>query len=140
MPQRDSNSQNVTGSVLNLVSPKSPTAGVANSQPIRFEAERKTYVWIHPEHILFIKSADHYVKALVQHANQKKWTMRHCTIKDLIAVLNYNQFIRLNKFYMINRAYFSHMDETGKMLILNDGFSIPVCHNISRFVIRLLKS
>lgn len=139
MLQSSSYPDNVTRSALNSETEKDAIVINTSSAPIRFEAEKKTYLWIQPEHILFIKSADHYVKALVQHGTQKRWTMRHCTIKDLLAVLNYNQFIRLNKFYMINRRHFSHMDESSKVLFLNDGFSIPVSHSISRFVINILK-
>jgi DNA-binding LytR/AlgR family response regulator len=113
---------------------------VPSSKLIRFEGQKKDYLWVQPGDILFIKSADHYVKALIQQGTQKKWTMRHCTIKDLTSILSDNDFIRLNKFYMINRTRFSHIDETNKILFLDDGFSVPISHRISRFIINLLAS
>jgi DNA-binding LytR/AlgR family response regulator len=106
---------------------------------IRFEEKKEIYAWARPEEILFVKSADHYVKSLIQHGTQKKWMTRHCTIKDLLTILTYGHFVRLNKFYMINRNHFSHIDENEKILYLDDGFSIPISHRISRFIIDMLK-
>jgi len=106
---------------------------------IRFEEKQYRYAWVHYEKILFVKSADHYVKSLIQYGAQKKWMIRHCTIKDLLTILTYDQFVRLNRFYVINRNHFSHIDESKKMLYLDDGFSIPVSHRISRFIIGMLK-
>lgn len=111
----------------------------AGTELIRFEEKRKSYTWVQPEKILFVKSADHYVKSLIQHGTQKKWMIRHCTIKDLLTILTHDHFVRLNKFYMINRNHFSYIDENKKMLYLDDGFPIPISHRISRFIIDMLK-
>jgi DNA-binding LytR/AlgR family response regulator len=113
---------------------------VDSNDLIRFEERKGIYTWVQPEGILFVKSADHYVKALIQQGIQKKWTMRHCTIKDLTSILSDNNFIRLNKFYMINRTRFSHVDVTNKTIFLDDGFSVPISHRISGFMIKLLAS
>ena len=106
---------------------------------IRFEEKKEIYTWVQPEEILFVKSADHYVKSLIQHGTQKKWMIRHCTIKDILTILTYGHFVRLNKFYVINRNHFSYIDENEKTLYFNDGFSIPISHRISRFIIDMLK-
>jgi DNA-binding LytR/AlgR family response regulator len=102
---------------------------------IRFEEGRESWLWVQPESILFIKSSDHYVKTLVQHENQKKWTLRHSTLKDLLPHLNNRYFIRLNRFYIVNRSQFSHIDQREKTLFFKDGFSIIVSHGISPFVL-----
>lgn len=102
---------------------------------IRFEKGRESWLWVQPESIFFIKSSDHYVKTLVQYENQKKWTLRHSTMKDLLPILNNKYFIRLNRFYIVNRSQFSHVDQRGKMLYFKDGFSIIVSHGISPFVL-----
>lgn len=102
---------------------------------IRFEDGRESWLWVHPESILFIKSSDHYVKTLLQYENQKKWTIRHSTMKDLLPILNNKYFVRLNRFYIVNRGHFSHVNQSEKMLFLKDGFSIIVSHNISPFVL-----
>jgi DNA-binding LytR/AlgR family response regulator len=106
---------------------------------IRFEAKKENYCWVEPGKILFVTSADHYVKSLIQHETQKKWMIRHSTIKDLLGILNQGQFIRLNKFYMLNLDHFSHIDESEKILYLDDGYSISIPHRISPFMINILK-
>jgi len=112
----------------------------AGMELIRFEEKKEVYIWVQPEEILFVKSADHYVKSLIQHGTQKKWTIRHCTIKDLLNLLSYGRFVRLNKFYILNLNHFSYIDENKKMLYLDDGFSIPISHRISHFLIDMLKN
>ena len=104
---------------------------------IRFEEKKECYIWVHPDEIIFVKSADHYVKSLINCGKQKKWMIRHCTLKELFFALTPGNFIRLNKFYLINRNHFSGINE--KTLYLNDDFSIPVPHRISRYVLDLLK-
>jgi DNA-binding LytR/AlgR family response regulator len=111
----------------------------ASIELIRFEEKRDVYIWVQPEDILFVKSADHYVKSLIQHGTQKKWTIRHCTIKDLLAILTDGDFVRLNKFYILNRNYFSSINKNEKTLYLDGDFSVPVPHRISRYVLELLK-
>jgi DNA-binding LytR/AlgR family response regulator len=112
----------------------------AGTELIRFEEKKEIYTWVQPEEILFVKSADHYVKSLIQHGTQKKWMIRHCTIKDLLTKLTWGHFVRLNKFYMINRNHFSYIDENEKILYLDDGFAIPISHRISPFIIDMLKA
>jgi DNA-binding LytR/AlgR family response regulator len=102
---------------------------------IRFDEGRESWLWVQPESILFIKSADHYVKTLIQYEEQKKWTLRHSTLKDLLPLLNSNYFIRLNRFYIVNRSRFSHVDHREKTLFFKDGFFIAVSHPISPFIL-----
>jgi DNA-binding LytR/AlgR family response regulator len=106
---------------------------------IRFEEKKGIYIWVQPEQILFVKSDDHYVKSLIQHGPQKKWMSRHCTIKELLGTLSHGDFIRLNKFYLLNRNRFTHINENEKTLYVDNDFSIPVPHRISRYVLDLLK-
>ena len=105
---------------------------------IRFEEKRESYLWVYPESILFVKSADHYVKTLIQFRDQKKWTLRHCTMKELSSHLRQEYFIRLNRFYIINRNYFSHADNNKRTLYLKDGFSVDISHSISSFMLNVL--
>jgi len=114
--------------------------GKAGIELIRFEEKKDVYIWVQPEDILFIKSADHYVKSLIQSGTQKKWTIRHCTIKDMVTILTCGHFIRLNKFYVLNCDHFSCINENERILYLDDDFSIPVPHRISRYVIDLIKN
>jgi DNA-binding LytR/AlgR family response regulator len=65
--------------------------------------------------------------------------IRHCTLKELFVVLPPDKFMRLNKFYLINRIHFLRINENEKLLYLNDNFSIPVPHRISRYVLDILK-
>jgi DNA-binding LytR/AlgR family response regulator len=101
--------------------------------------KKKITAGSNPGKILFVTSADHYIKSLIQHETQKKWMIRHSTIKDLLGILSHGQFIRLNKFYMLNLDHFSHIDESEKILYLDDGYSIPIPHRISPFMIDMLK-
>lgn len=107
---------------------------------IRFEERREKFVWAHPDEIYFVKSADHYVKSLIQQENNKKWMSRHSTLKELLAILPVKNFIRLNKFYLLNLDHFSHIDHTERVLYFNDNTSITIPHRISPFLHHLLKS
>ena len=107
---------------------------------IRFEEKKDKFVWAHPDEIYFVVSADHYVKSLIKCGNQKKWMSRHSTLKELIDVLETATFMRLNKFYLLNRDHFSHIDENKKLLYFIDGSSIAIPHRISPFLCHLLKS
>jgi DNA-binding LytR/AlgR family response regulator len=102
---------------------------------IRVVDKKESYLWVEPNSILFIKSADHYVKTLVQDKQQKKWAIRHSTIKDLLPLLSGGEFLRLNRFYIINCQHFSHFDRNKKTIYFKDGFSIFISHTISRFIL-----
>jgi DNA-binding LytR/AlgR family response regulator len=112
----------------------------ASTEFIRFEEKKERYIWAHPDEICFVKSADHYVKSLIKCGNQKKWMCRHSTLKELLGILPEGNFIRLNKFYLLNLNYFSHINESEKLLYFNDDFSIAIPHRISPFLRHLLKS
>jgi len=112
----------------------------ANTEFIRFEEKKERYIWAHPNEICFVISADHYVKSLIKCGNQKKWMIRHSTLKELFDILPADNFIRLNKFYLINQNYFSRVNESEKILYLNDNFPIPVPHRISPYVLHLLNN
>ncbi|HRH50002.1 MAG TPA: LytTR family transcriptional regulator DNA-binding domain-containing protein [Panacibacter sp.] len=116
-----------------------PELTVVTTSLLRFEEKRERYIWVHPEEIFFVISSDHYIKALIQSGNQKKWMTRHCTIKELLTTLPAENFIRLNKFYLLNRNHYSGIDEREKMLYLLNDFSVPVPHRISRFIIEMIK-
>lgn len=119
-----------------IISPEVATAG---TELIRFEGKKECYFWAHPDEIFFVKSADHYVKSLIKCGKQKRWVNRHCTIKDLLVILPTGNFIRLNKFYLLNRNHFSRINENQKILYLDDDFTIPISHHISRYLLDLLK-
>lgn len=106
---------------------------------IRFEEKKESYIWAHPDEIIFAKSADHYVKSLINYGRHKKWMIRHCTLKELFIALPADNFMRLNKFYLINRNHFLRINENEKMLYLADEYPIPVPHRISRYVLDILK-
>lgn len=107
---------------------------------IRFEERKERYIWALPDEICFVKSADHYVKSLIQYGGQKKWMTRHSTLKGLLDILPRDNFIRLNKFYLLNRNHFSNINESEMLLYLNDDFSIPILHRISPYILRLINS
>ena len=65
---------------------------------------------------------------------------RHSTLKELIDILPAGNFIRLNKFYLLNLNYFSYINEIQKLLYFENEFSIVIPHRISPFLLRLLKS
>ena len=107
---------------------------------IRFEEKKERYTWAHPDEIFFGISADHYVKTLINCGEKMKWMTRHNTLKELITILPSGNFIRLNKFYLLNLNYFSHINEGQKLLYFNNDFSITIPHRISPFLSHLLKS
>lgn len=106
---------------------------------IRFQEKKERYYWAQPDDIIFVKSANHYVRSLVQCRTQKKWMNRYCTVKEILTMLPTDSFIRINRFYIINRKYFSHIDENEKLLYLDNGFSISIPHRISPFILHLLR-
>ncbi len=112
----------------------------ANMDFIRFEEKKDKFVWAHPDEIYFVVSADHYVKSLIKCGDQTKWMSRHATLKELSSILDTATFMRLNKFYLLNRDHFSHIDENEKLLYFNDNSSVAIPHRISPFLYHLLKS
>ncbi|MEO8567960.1 MAG: LytTR family DNA-binding domain-containing protein [Ginsengibacter sp.] len=114
--------------------------GNSKASLIRFEEKKERYLWIHPDDICFVKSADHYVKSLIKDGDQKKWMCRHCTLKELLFILPDDNFVRLNKFYILNRNHFSHINENEKLLYFNNNFSVPIPHRISPYLRHLLKA
>ncbi len=107
---------------------------------IRFEEKKQEYTWAHADEIIFGISADHYVKTLINCEEKMKWMTRHCTLKELMNLLPPHNFVRLNKFYLLNLNYFSHINECQKLLYLIGGYSIAIPHRISPFLSHLLKS
>jgi len=107
---------------------------------IRFEEKKESFFLAEPTEILFVHSADHYVRALIKQQGTTKWMTRHCTLKCLHQLLPQKEFVRLNKFYVLNRRYFSHIKESERKLFLTDGTIIPIPHRISRFIIENLAS
>lgn len=106
---------------------------------IRFEEKKEKYTWAHSDEIYFVISADHYVKALINCGGKMKWMTRHSTLKELLTILPEVDFIRLNKFYLLNWKNFSRINESQKRLYFNNDFSIAVPHRISPFLNHLLK-
>lgn len=107
---------------------------------IRFEEKKEIYAWANPDEIYFVISADHYVKTLINCGNKLKWMTRHSTLKELLYILPVENFIRLNKFYLLNLNYFSHINESKKLLYFINDFSVAIPHRISPFVRHLLNS
>jgi DNA-binding LytR/AlgR family response regulator len=121
-------------------------AGVQNSiiirgfEFIRYEEKKNQYTWARPDEIFFVKSADHYVKSLIKCGDQLKWMSRHSTLKELLDILPADDFIRLNKFYLLNLTHFSHINEKEKLLYFKNDFIIPIPHRISPYISHLLKT
>jgi DNA-binding LytR/AlgR family response regulator len=107
---------------------------------IRFELRKESFIWVHHDQIMFFRSADHYINALVQNGSDRKWIIHHSTLKEFLELLAMGNFIRLNRFYVVNRKHFSHIDFHKKLLFLVDGSSIPVTHRISSFIVETLRS
>ena len=107
---------------------------------LRFEEKKDKYVWVHTDEICFVISADHYIKALIKTGSKKKWMSRHCTLKELLHILPQGNFIRLNKFYVLNLDHFSHIDEKNTLLYFNDNICIPIPHRISPYLRKYLKA
>src|ERR1035438_9006095 len=101
------------------------------SDLIRFEGKKDEYSRVHPNEICFVQSADHYVKSLIKCGLPMKWMSRHSTLKERLDLLPDENFIRLNKFYLLNRLHFSHLNESNKLLYFNDNYCIPIPHRIS---------
>ncbi|MEO8961803.1 MAG: LytTR family transcriptional regulator DNA-binding domain-containing protein [Ginsengibacter sp.] len=107
---------------------------------IRFEERKEKYSWVHPDEIYFVISADHYVKALINCGEKMKWMTRHNTLKELLTILPAENFIRLNKFYLLNLNNFSRINKSQKRLYFKNDFSLAIPHRISPFLGHLLKS
>jgi DNA-binding LytR/AlgR family response regulator len=121
--------------VLPLSINRSLKIASSGAKLIRVLDKKESYLWVEPNAIVFVKSADHYVKTLIQEKQQKKWALRHSTIKDLLPLLSGGEFLRLNRFYIINCLHFSHFDRNKKTIYFKDGFSIFISHTISRFIL-----
>lgn len=106
---------------------------------IRFEEKRGVYIWVKPEDIMFVKTADHYVRTLIKRGAQKIWAIRYGTLKDLLTLLTHDHFVRLNKFYMLNLNHFQCANENQRGIYLQDDFFVAVPHRISPYVLDILK-
>jgi DNA-binding LytR/AlgR family response regulator len=124
----------------NFISAVNKTDQTAHTSLIRFEERREKFFWVQPGEIYFVKSADHYVKTLIKQGSDVKWMSRHSTLKELFALLPVKNFIRLNKFYLLNLDHFSHIDLTKRVLYFSDDSSTTIQHRISPFLHHLLRS
>ena len=124
----------------NFISVVDKTNETSLTSFIRFEERKEKFIWAHPGEIYFVKSADHYVRSLIKQGKEKKWMSRHSTLKELLELLPEKNFIRLNKFYLLNLDHFSHIDHTNRVLYFIDNSSITISHRISPFLHHLLKS
>ncbi|HVZ96639.1 MAG TPA: LytTR family DNA-binding domain-containing protein [Chitinophagaceae bacterium] len=107
---------------------------------MRFEEKKDHFIWAHADELCFVKSADHYIKALIQCGDHFKWMTRHSTLKELLDILPAEHFIRLNKFYLLNLDHFMRISIQEKIIFLKNDFAIPVPHRISPFLLHLLKT
>ena len=131
-------SYHVKGNKLSAINTSTDTPS-KGEELLRFEERRGVYLWVKPEDILFVKSADHYVKSVVQHGSQKKWAIRHGTLKGLLSILTHDHFVRLNKFYMLNLNHFLRTNENQNRIYFDEEFFVAVPHRISPYVLELLK-
>jgi len=120
------------------VAPADLSAGVMEF--LRFEEKKGYFIWAHADEVCFVKSADHYIKALIKCYDHFKWMTRHSTIKELLDMLPAENFIWLNKFYLLNLDYFSDINTSEKIIFLKNNFSISVPHRISPFLLHLLQN
>ena len=127
---------NQTEALLNITQ---PGTGLQTIRSIRFELGRDFYIRVNPDDILFAASADHYVKSMIYYGQRVNWAIKHRTLKDLLAVLPAEKFIRLNKFYLLNRNQFLYFDEPGKIFYFKHNISVPVIHRISPFILEMIR-
>lgn len=136
-----------TQSNLNTPSKKSIIISISNhpdnvpmvTEFMRFEEKKDLFIWADADEICFVKSADHYIKALIKSGDGFKWATRHSTVKELLQNLDSENFIRLNRFYLLNLTYYSHIDQSNKTIFLKNNFSVEVPHRISPYLLHMLK-
>jgi DNA-binding LytR/AlgR family response regulator len=102
----------------------------ADAELIRFEYGRQMHIWVKAGDMLFAQSADHYVKVLAQVADKKTWCTRHCTLKELTALLPAKGFKRISRFYLVNLRCLPPLDEIQKSLCFNGDFTVTLKHRI----------
>ncbi len=85
------------------------------------EEKKSKYIWVHYDNILFANTFEDKIQAVIQYESKKIWGIGHCSMKDLIKHLPDQKFLRVGKFYMINRQHFdAAYDEERNSLAFDD--------------------
>jgi LytTr DNA-binding domain len=69
---------------------------------IRLFYKRGEFIYARPDDIVMIESSDHLVNIYIVHEDKIKKTIRSNSLKDFLAQLPENQFLRIGRFCVIN--------------------------------------
>lgn len=97
---------------------------------LRLFVKTNEYVYIRPNDILLIESANHMVKVYVAMGRVCKKVFRHNTLKEFLAQLPSPQFIRLGRFYAINTRRVSAGNSKQQTFEFDFSFTVKVEHSL----------
>jgi DNA-binding LytR/AlgR family response regulator len=69
---------------------------------IRLFYKRGEFIYARPDDIVMVESSDHLVNIYIVHEDKIKKTIRSNSLKDFLAQLPENQFLRIGRFCVIN--------------------------------------
>jgi len=110
----------------------------SESKLLRLEKKDRNHVWIKIDDILFAESNDHYVNILVLENNEVVNMTRHTSLDALTKLVGNTKFIRVNRFYLLNRNHIKEYREEEKLLLLSGNYSLKLKHSIHPVVRKIL--
>jgi DNA-binding LytR/AlgR family response regulator len=69
---------------------------------IRLFYKRGEFIYARPDDIVMVESSDHLINIYIIHEDKIKKTIRSNSLKDFLAQLPENQFLRIGRFCVIN--------------------------------------
>ncbi len=105
---------------------------------IRFQVKNETFIYVKPQNVLFAEASDHYVKALISTGKEEKWVIRHCTLKELLLLLSQKSFIRLNRFYLVNKDRIVCLAIQERYILFDSNSKVLLKHHIDAYMLPFL--
>jgi DNA-binding LytR/AlgR family response regulator len=112
---------------------------------IHFEIKHER-IHVSPKQILFLEAADHYIKALIDSDEGKVWVTRHCQLHKMLELINDENFILGNRFYIVNIRVITEIKEEkidGKQRIIiffGKNCKVMLTHGINQYIKQMLLS
>jgi hypothetical protein len=110
--------------------------GGTSRQSICFKDSSGNPKYIHPDNILMIRSFDHWIYASVEFKKSIYEVCRHCSLGDILLVLEDEDFKQVNKFYILNTRRLTSISEADKSVTFDMNITINLEHKILKSAIK----
>ncbi len=107
------------------------TNELQSSLLFRLFAKRGEFLYVRPNDILMLESADHLVKIYLGVGETTKKAYRHNTLKDFLLLLPPDSFVRIGRFCAINTYRLSGCNVNQQTFEFDFRFTLQINHPIS---------